>query len=232
MTMPLIRALCLVTPLIALAACGEDTPVAAPKPIELTRSDVGHYCRMIVVDHKGPKGQIHIKGQAKPVFFSSVRDAIAFTMLPEEPKRITAIYVNDMTKANWDNPGPGTWIKAREAHFVIGSSRRGGMGAAEAVPFAGNEAAVAFAAKYGGRVVRFKGIPKDYVLGPAGTAPSYAGRPAGGTQHGDAHKDASPAKGGDKHHHGHGNAKPPAAGHGDHKKHSAPNDAKGQHDKH
>ena len=139
MAMPLLRVFCLVTPLIALAACGEDTPVAAPKPIELTRSDVGHYCRMIVVDHKGPKGQIHIKGRPKPVYFSSVRDTIAFTMLPEEPKRIAAIYVNDMTKAKWENPGPGTWIKARDAYFVIGSSRRGGMGRPKRCPSPGTK---------------------------------------------------------------------------------------------
>jgi len=147
-----------------LAACGDDGPVVAVKPTPLTRDHRGHYCRMIVVDHKGPKGQIHLKGRA-PVFFSSVRDTIAFTMLPEESKQITAIFVNDMTQTSWDKPAPNTWINARTAHFVIGSSKRGGMGAPEAVPFKTEAAAQKFVGAYGGKVVAFAAIPRQYILG-------------------------------------------------------------------
>jgi copper chaperone NosL len=43
------------------------------------------------------------------------------------------------------------------------------MGAAEAVPFGTREAADAFMAANGGKVVRFEQIPPDYVLG--GEAP-------------------------------------------------------------
>ena len=208
---PTFRSAALIAAAFALVACGEDIPTSAPKPIELSRADVGHYCRMIVVDHKGPKGQIHIKGRDKPVFFSSVRDTIAFTMLPEEPKRLTAIYVNDMGRSNWDKPQKGTWIDARKAHYVIGSSRRGGMGAPEAVPFSQPGTATAFAARYGGRVVGFDKIPKGYILGHSGAAPSYGGRPAGGHQHGDAKSDQKPMSG----HAGHGgsmNKEPPMTG--------------------
>lgn len=168
---------CLLLPLIlaavALVGCDDAKVANAPSPAKLTRDATGHYCRMIVVDHKGPKGQIHIAGRKTPVWFSSVRDTVAFTMLPEEPKRIAAIYVNDMTSTPWDRPGADTWIDAKKAVYVIGSSKRGGMGAAEAVPFKGAEAAKAFAAKFGGRVVTFDKIPRSYILGEAGTAPSY-----------------------------------------------------------
>lgn len=155
--------------LVLLAACGEGQQVQAPpSPAELTRDAVGHYCGMIVIDHPGPKGQIFVKGQEQPLWFSSVRDTIAFTRLPEETAEIRAIYVNDMAQAtDWAAPEPGTWINAREAYYVIGSSRRGGMGALEAVPFSSQAAADEFVRNYGGRVVRFGEIPDDYILGNA-----------------------------------------------------------------
>lgn len=91
------------------AGCGGgDEVVAKPAPVEPTREASGHYCGMILPDHKGPKAQIHLPDEAEPVWFSSVRDAIAFTMLPEEPRNIVAMYVNDMGTAQWDAPEPGT----------------------------------------------------------------------------------------------------------------------------
>lgn len=154
----------------ALAAgCGDSE--MPPPPAELTRDAVGPYCGMIVADHAGPKGQIFIEGISEPLWFSSVRDAVAFTMLPEEPKRIAAIYVNDMGRASWEAPEPGTWIEARDAWYTIETGRTGGMGAPEAVPFADRPAAEAFAAAHGGRVAAFDDIPQAFILGaPAGAA--------------------------------------------------------------
>jgi copper chaperone NosL len=87
-------------------------------------------------------------------------------MLPEEPKDISAIYVSDMAKApDWDKPGTTNWVDARKAFFVIGSRRKGGMGADEAVPFSDKGAAEKFASENGGRVMAFADVPKDYVLG-------------------------------------------------------------------
>jgi copper chaperone NosL len=149
-----------------LAACGEPEVVEAPPPQEVTDDATGHYCGMLLLTHDGPKGQIHLAGREEPVWFSSVRDTVAFTRLPEEPKDILAIWVNDMGRAtDWARPEPGTWIEASAAWFVIGSERRGGMGAPEAVPFGDERAAADFAAEHGGEVVRLAEIPEDYVLG-------------------------------------------------------------------
>lgn len=156
---------------LALGACDGDKTAGVPKPAKLTRDDISYFGRMIVENHKGPKGQIHLRDRRKPIWFSSVRDTIAFTMLPEESKRIAAIYVNDMARASWDRPEPGTWIDARAASYVIGSRRRGGMGAPEAVPFGKRDAAAKFAAKYGGRIVALGDIPRDYILGSSGSSP-------------------------------------------------------------
>ncbi|WP_201861233.1 nitrous oxide reductase accessory protein NosL [Microvirga soli] len=152
---------------LALAGCNDQkTAVAPPPPVELTATAIGHYCGMNVLEHTGPKGQIILASRKEPVWFSSARDAISFTMLPEEPKDISAIYVSDMAKApNWDKPGTSNWVDARKAFFVVGSRMKGGMGADEAVPFSDKSAAEKFATENGGRVMAFADVPKDYVLG-------------------------------------------------------------------
>lgn len=152
-----------------LAACGDESEVAeAPVPQEPTSEAVGRYCGMNVIDHEGPKGQIYVAGEAEPFWFTSVRDTLAFTRLPEEPKAIAAIYVNDMAKAkNWAEPEAGAWVEAREAHYVIGSNARGGMGAPEAVPFSDLAAAERFVEQNGGRIFTFDEVPREFVLGEA-----------------------------------------------------------------
>ena len=155
---------------LALAGCNDQkTAEAPPLPQEMTAAAIGHYCGMNVLEHTGPKGQIILASRKEPVWFSSARDAISFTMLPEEPKDIRAIYVSDMAEApNWDKPGTTNWVDAKQASFVIGSRMKGGMGGDEAVPFSDKAAAEKFAAENGGKVVAFSDVPKDYVLG--GTA--------------------------------------------------------------
>lgn len=155
---------------LGIAGCDEKARQETPAPREVSDASVGYYCGMSLPEHTGPKGQIFIASRKEPIWFSSVRDAVAFTLLPEEPKDIVAIYVNDMGKAaNWDQPEAGTWVSAKDAWYVIGSGRTGGMGGAEMVPFGDEAAARSFAAKEGGRVVRFGEIPRDQVLseGPA-----------------------------------------------------------------
>ncbi|MCK5359230.1 MAG: nitrous oxide reductase accessory protein NosL, partial [Gammaproteobacteria bacterium] len=99
--------------------------------------------------------------------FTSVRDTIAFTLSPEEPKNIAAIYVSDMTDANWDNPGTDNWIDARKAWYVLGSDRSGGMGAPEAVPFSTKAKAELFANEQSGAVYAYASIPQEYIVDPS-----------------------------------------------------------------
>lgn len=157
---------------IILAGCGQKTSESPPPPFPLTAQATGHYCGMTLLEHNGPKGQIILASQAEPIWFSSARDAFSFTMLPDEPKDIRAVYVSDMAKAaSWEDPGTTNWVDAHKAVFVIGSTRQGGMGAPETVPFSDRAAADKFAAEYGGRVVAFDEVPRDYVLGSQPGAP-------------------------------------------------------------
>lgn len=151
---------------LGLTACSRDTAdIVAPPPSSDTGDASGYYCGMLLAEHSGPKGQIHLSSRQEPVWFSSVHDTIVFTRLPEEPSDITAIYVHDMGLTdNWDNP-PNVWVDAKDAVFVINSDRLGGMGTPEAVPFSDPEAAQAFIEKHGGQVMALDDIPDTYFSG-------------------------------------------------------------------
>ncbi len=146
-----------------LAACEKTQPVEIPPAQTLTREANGYYCLMTVLYHHGPKGQIILSDKKQALWFTSVRDTIAFTLSPEEPKNIAAIYVNDMTDADWDNPGEDNWIDAHTAWYVLGSERSGGMGAAETIPFSTKQAAELFSKEQGGNVYAYASIPKEYI---------------------------------------------------------------------
>ena len=162
--------------MLLAAGCDRAGP-AGPPPVaaEVPDDATGHYCGMLLSTHEGPKGQIHLESREDPIWFSSVRDTIAFLRLPEEPRDVSAVYVNDMGLArNWAHPEAGTWVDAHDAWYVVESGMIGGMGAPEAVPFSTEPAAEAFRGEHGGRVVRLDDIPDDYVLGPV-EVPSMPG---------------------------------------------------------
>lgn len=158
---PLALALCAA---LALAACKKEAEKPAPQAV--SDASIDRYCGMMLTEHEGPRGQIFVAGEETPVWFSSARDTVAFTLLPEEPKDIAAIYVSDMGAApSWADPGATNWTDAKTASYVIDSDAEGGMGGAEAVPFADKTEAEAFARDHGGTVVAFDAIPADYILG-------------------------------------------------------------------
>jgi copper chaperone NosL len=160
------------------SACDEPAPKAPPPAARMTTESVGYYCQMYVREHEGPKAQAHLESRTAPVWFSQVRDLVAFLRRPDEPRDIAAAYVSDMGEApSWTSPGDDNWIDAKSAVYVIDSRLVGGMGAPETVPFGTRAAAEAFVRERGGRIVPLDGIPDAYVLGtPA--APAH--------QHGDA----------------------------------------------
>lgn len=153
---------------LVLSACREDA-VQATDPVALTADAVGHFCQMNLLEHEGPKAQVHLEGlPGTPLFFSQVRDAVTYARLPEQSHPILAIWVNDMgaSGATWAEPGADNWIDAKTAHFVVGSRLAGGMGAPELVPFARAEDAAEFARANGGAVVGLDAIPDSAVIAP------------------------------------------------------------------
>lgn len=170
--------------LLALAACREEEAAVTPDPVTMSEEALGFYCQMTLAEHPGPKGQIHLRGMPAPIFFSQVRDAVAYLRMPEQSHAVTAVYVSDMGSAeSWDAPGASNWIAADSAHFVVGSDRIGGMGAPELVPFADRAAAERFTLAHGGTVLALDEIDDRLVLEPvefdAGAIPDgmLAGHP-------------------------------------------------------
>ncbi|MDO5605778.1 MAG: nitrous oxide reductase accessory protein NosL [Paracoccus sp. (in: a-proteobacteria)] len=149
--------------LILLAACREEA--ALPAPVTMTEDAIGHYCQMNLTEHPGPKAQVHLKDGLFPLFFSQVRDAIAYQRMPEQAAEIAVIYVSDMATApSWDDPGDDNWLVLEDAVFVAGSRREGGMGAPEIVPFSDPDAADRFVAEYGGYALKLDQISDAEVL--------------------------------------------------------------------
>ncbi|MGJ8561652.1 MAG: nitrous oxide reductase accessory protein NosL [Litorimonas sp.] len=144
-----------------LSACQEES-AALPDPVDVTAESAGFYCQMALLEHDGPKGQIHLDGMPAPLFFSQVKDAVAYLHMPEQSHAVVATYVQDMTSGTWDKPG--AWVRADEAVYVIGSNVMGGMDAPEFVPFASDAAARTFAAEHGGEVRGFDMITAEDTL--------------------------------------------------------------------
>ena len=164
------RPLMLLAALVLLSACKEEV-AQSTTPQDMTPETLGHYCQMNLLEHPGPKAQVFLEGNPAPLFFSQVRDAIAYMRGPEQVAPILAVYVNDMGRggATWEQPGRGNWIAATEAFNVVGSVREGGMGAPETVPFSTRALAEAFARAEGGRVLTLGEIADDMVLAPVKT---------------------------------------------------------------
>jgi copper chaperone NosL len=149
--------------LLLLTACKDET--AIPLPVALTADSTGYFCQMDLLEHPGPKGQIHLATfPGVPLFFSQVRDAVVYLRMPEQADTITAFYVNDMGAAvSWEEPGAANWIAADAALYVIGSSARGGMEAPEFVPFSDPVLAARFAKDHGGQVFALADIPASAI---------------------------------------------------------------------
>lgn len=151
----------------ALIACKDEVASAPPAPVPMTELALSHFCQMNVMEHGGPKGQIHLEGQIDPLFFAQVRDLITYVKSPERSADLHAIYVSDMGAADsWRYPGIENWIDAEQAIYVVGSGVAGGMGAPEIVPFSNQQSAQAFVAQYGGVLHSLLDIPQDAVFGP------------------------------------------------------------------
>lgn len=167
---------------LALAACKEDV-AQNTDPVALTPETLGYFCQMNLLEHEGPKGQVHLDGLPQaPLFFSQVSDLVTYLRLPEQDNVVLAIYVSDMgaAGATWEEPGAANWTDARTAIFVVGSDALGGMGTRELVPFSDPSKAAAFIADHGGSAMSLDAIPDD-ALSPiqpdmAGGEDDYAHR--------------------------------------------------------
>lgn len=145
----------------SLMGCSQHADSGAPSitAVDFDRATSCELDGMLLSDYPGPKAQIHYEGQERPVFFCDTVELFNTLLAGEQVRTVAAVYVQDMGQADWDAPR-GHWIDARTAVYVSGSRRRGSMGPTLA-SFASAEAATAFAAEQGGRVLRFAEITPE-----------------------------------------------------------------------
>ena len=101
----------------------------------------------------GMNGANHFKDEAKPTFYCDTVEMFNTLLKPEQVKPVRAVMVQDMGKADWEQPR-GNWFDARTGIYVLGSKRKGSMGPTIA-SFVQEADARAFANQYGGKVLRF-----------------------------------------------------------------------------
>lgn len=145
-----------------LCGCGPSaTSGGDVVPIEIGPGTSCALDGMLLADYPGPKAQIHYVGKAEPDFYCDTMEMFHVYLNPEQVRAVRALFVQDMGKADWDDPR-GNWIDARQAFYVWGSSKRGAMGPTIA-SFASRADAETFAAQNGGKVYVFDEITPDMV---------------------------------------------------------------------
>lgn len=148
----------LLVAVMLLAACTPNTPrVAAQEPGADTACSLDG---MVLRDFPGPKAQIQY-AEGKPDYYCDLMELFAVVLGAEQKRPVAGLYVQDMSKADWDHPS-GNWIEARSAYYVAGSRKHGSMGPTFGA-FATLQGAQDFAAVQGGKVLRFEQIGRDMV---------------------------------------------------------------------
>ncbi len=146
-------------PLATLLACSKAETASALVPLDINPATTCDLDGMLLADYGGPKAQIHYAGQALPVFFCDTVEMFAALLRPEQVRAVRAAFVQDMGKADWDQPR-GHWLDARAGFYVVGSKRHGSMGPTFA-SFAAEPDATGFAAAFGGKVLRYAEVKPD-----------------------------------------------------------------------
>lgn len=147
---------------LTLTACSgaEEQLAAKPDPVHFESGDECHVCGMLIEGFPGPKGQAITEKDHQVRKFCSTRDMFAWVLQPENVNRAHTLYVHDMAQTDWQNPNDTALIDAREAFYVVGSSRNGAMGPTLA-SFASKADAEGFANEHGGRVLPFRKISME-----------------------------------------------------------------------
>ena len=145
----------------ALVGCGQSTTGKSVTAVEIDPHTTCDLDGMLLADYPGPKAQIFYAGKDTPTFYCDTVEMFNTLLSPEQVKAVTAAYVQDMGKADWDQPR-GNWILAKDGYYVLGSKKHGSMGPTIA-SFAQEAEAKKFAGQWGGKLLRYAEIKPEMV---------------------------------------------------------------------
>lgn len=142
-----------------LTACGDDKKpeetAEVLAPVAFEAGDECHVCGMIITELPGAKAQAVESRSTAVRKFCSTQDMLSWWLQPENQNLKAELYVHDVAKTPWEHPQDEHLIDARRALYVVGSSLQGAMGPS-LVSFGTREAADAFVAEKGGRVLSWE----------------------------------------------------------------------------
>lgn len=138
---------------VALLGCNQSNTAQALAPVEIDAHTTCDLDGMQLADYPGPKAQIRYAGQEAPAFFCDTVEMFHTLLAPEQVRVIEVVYVQDMGRADWDQP-QGNWIDAKTGIYVLGSKRHGSMGPTIAA-FAREADAQNFVKQWGGQLLRY-----------------------------------------------------------------------------
>jgi copper chaperone NosL len=147
------------TPAALSVGCGRSATNEVVRPVEIDGATTCDLDGMLLADYPGPKAQIHYAGQTAPTYFCDTVEMFAALLRPEQVRPVREVFVQDMAKADWDQPR-GHWFDAKSGFYVVGSKRHGSMGPTIA-SFAAETHAKAFAAAHGGKVLGFAQVTPE-----------------------------------------------------------------------
>jgi copper chaperone NosL len=147
------------SPLATLAGCGQSSSEVAVRPVEIDEATTCDLDGMLLADYPGPKAQIHYVGQVAPTYFCDTVEMFATLLRPEQVRAVRQVLVQDMAKADWEQPR-GHWFDAKTGFYVVGSKRHGSMGPTIA-SFVAEPDAKTFATANGGKVLAFAQVTAD-----------------------------------------------------------------------
>ncbi|WP_395004877.1 nitrous oxide reductase accessory protein NosL [Undibacterium sp.] len=145
----------------ALVGCSQSTTNKSITAMEIDPHTTCDLDGMLLADYPGPKAQIFYEGKESPTFFCDTVEMFNTLLSPEQVKAVSAAFVQDMGKADWDHPR-GNWILAKDGFYVLGSKRHGSMGPTIA-SFAQETDARKFIGQWGGKFLRYTEIKSDMV---------------------------------------------------------------------
>ena len=90
-----------------LATCSNETGSQAvnTEPVEITASTSCELDGMLLTDYPSPKGQIYYAGEDRPWFYCDTIEVLNTLLLLEQIRKVNAVYVQDMGRADWDKIG-------------------------------------------------------------------------------------------------------------------------------
>lgn len=146
---------------LALACSSEDQAerkAAADKP-ERIADQAGAVCGMLVRDQSAPRAQV-VHRDGERAFVCSIGDLLVYLAAPSPHGAVMSVLVESMREDEdpaQTHVGEHAWVRAEEAHYVVGVKRSAIMGEPVMV-YADAEVAARVAKRLGGRVRTFQAL--------------------------------------------------------------------------